>query len=97
MPDGLPLYGLDIETDTTVDGLDPSRAASVAVGLATPEGDEVFLGDESGILARLDRRLAQLPAGVVVTWNGSSFDLPFLAARASATVWASPSALMSVR
>lgn len=76
------LYGLDIETDTTVDGLDPTTAPIVAVGLATPEGDEVFLGSESALLSRLDRRLAELAPGVLVTWNGGSFDLPFLAARA---------------
>ena len=87
----VPLYGLDIETDTTVDGLDPSHGGVVAVGLATPEGDEVFLGDEADILTRLDRRLAELAPGVLVTWNGGSFDLPFLAARARrpAPSWAS--------
>lgn len=85
MPPSLPLYGLDIETDTTVDGLDPARAAVVAVGLATPDGDEVFLGPEAELLARVDRRLAQLSDGVLVTWNGASFDLPFLAARSAAT------------
>ncbi len=84
-PSPPPLYGLDIETDTTVDGLDPALGGIVAVGLATPHGDEVFLGEEPGILARLDRRLAELPAGVLVTWNGAAFDLPFLAARATAT------------
>jgi hypothetical protein len=84
-PSPPPLYGLDIETDTTVDGLDPALGGIVAVGLATPQGDEVFLGEESGILARLDRRLAELPAGVLVTWNGAAFDLPFLAARATVT------------
>jgi hypothetical protein len=36
----VPLYGLDIETDTTIDGLDPSCAAVVAVGLATPDRDD---------------------------------------------------------
>ena len=81
----VPLYGLDIETDTTVDGLDPSHGGVVAVGLATPDRDEVFLGAEADILARLDRRLAELSPGVLVTWNGGSFDLPFLAARSRAT------------
>jgi hypothetical protein len=79
----VPLYGLDIETDTTVDGLDPACATVVAIGLATPERDEVFLGDEADILRRVDRRLRELPPGVVVTWNGCSFDLPFLAIRAA--------------
>ena len=55
----------------------------VAVGLATPLGDEVLLGDEATLLRRLDRRLAELPPGIIVTWNGSSFDLPFLATRAA--------------
>lgn len=80
-----PLYGLDIETDTSVDGLDPARAAVVAVGLSTPDGDEVFLGDEATLLRRVDRRLGELPPGVLVTWNGSAFDLPFLVARAAVT------------
>lgn len=80
-----PLYGLDIETDTTVDGLDPARAAVVAVALATPDGDEVFLGDEATLLRRVDGRLGELAPGVLVTWNGGAFDLPFLAARSALT------------
>ena len=43
---GTPIYGLDIETDTTIDGLDPAVAAVVTVALSTPEGDEVLFGDE---------------------------------------------------
>lgn len=77
-----PLYGLDIETDTTVDGLDPARAAVVAVALSTPAGDEVLLGDEVDLLRRLEHRLDQLEPGILVTWNGRGFDLPFLAHRA---------------
>lgn len=77
-----PLYGLDIETDTRVDGLDARVAAVVAVAVAGPHGDAVLAGDERRILAELDRFLAGLPTGVIVTWNGSGFDLPFLHARA---------------
>ncbi len=77
------MYGLDIETDTTVDGLDPAVAAVVTVALSNEGFDEVFTGPEPRILAELDRRLADLPAGVIATWNGAAFDLPFLADRAA--------------
>ncbi|HEX6166241.1 MAG TPA: hypothetical protein VFZ30_05630 [Acidimicrobiales bacterium] len=77
-------YGLDIETDTAIDGLDPAVSPVVAAALSTPEGDEVFTGPEAGILAALDRRLRALPAGVLATWNGAAFDLPFLGDRAAA-------------
>jgi len=76
------VYGLDIETDTTVDGLDPLIAGVVTVALSSVGRDEVFAGDEARLLWDLDRRLADLPAGVIATWNGAAFDLPFLADRA---------------
>jgi uncharacterized protein YprB with RNaseH-like and TPR domain len=76
------LYGLDIETDTSIDGLDPESSPIVAVALSGPQGDEVFEGPEPQLLAAVDARLADLPAGVVTTWNGARFDLPFLARRA---------------
>ena len=78
------IYGLDIETDTTVDGLDPAVSPVVTVALSTPEGDEVFDGDEPSLLAALDARLCALAPGVIATWNGAAFDLPFLADRAHA-------------
>jgi len=77
------LYGLDIETDTAAGGLDPSRAAIVAIALSGPDGDEVFDGDETLILRDVDARLAALDPGVIVTWNGGAFDLPFIADRAA--------------
>ncbi len=77
-----PLYGLDIETDTTVDGLDPSVSPIVAVAVATPDGDRVFQGAEDLVLHRTDELMSELDPGIVVTWNGSGFDLPFLAERA---------------
>jgi hypothetical protein len=79
-----PIYGLDIETDTLIDGLDPAVSPVVLAALSTPEGDTVFDGPEPSLLATLDARLAALPPGVVVTWNGATFDLPFLADRAAA-------------
>jgi uncharacterized protein YprB with RNaseH-like and TPR domain len=75
---------LDIETDTTADGLDPGVARVVAVAVSSEAaGDVVLTGSEAGVLAALDAHLADLPPGVLVTWNGGAFDLPFLAARAA--------------
>lgn len=82
-----PIYGLDIETDTSVDGLDPSVARIVAVALST-DVDELFEGDEDHLLWDLDRRLHELPAGIIATWNGGAFDLPFIADRAA--MWGLP-------
>lgn len=78
-----PLYGLDIETDTAQGGLDPARAAVVAVAISHPDGDTVLTGSEPALLTALDEHLASLEPGVIVTWNGAAFDLPFLAQRAS--------------
>ena len=75
-------YGLDIETDTTVDGLDPSVAAVVAVAVVGRDLEVVLDGDEASLLRGLDELMADLAPGVVVTWNGAAFDLPFLADRA---------------
>lgn len=76
------LHGLDIETDTADDGLDPAVSRIVAVAVSSRSGDAVFTGAERELLVGLDRYLRSLVPGVIVTWNGSSFDLPFLAARA---------------
>jgi hypothetical protein len=76
------IYGLDIETDVSTDGLDPAVASVRAVALSGRTFDDLFIGDEAEILVALDERLAALPAGVLATWNGSAFDLPFLADRA---------------
>ena len=77
------LYGLDIETDTAAGGLDPTKAAVVAVAVSTDDGDVVLDGPEAQLLMHLEQHLSSLPPGVVVTWNGASFDLPFLADRAA--------------
>jgi DNA polymerase elongation subunit (family B) len=77
------VYGLDIETDTTENGLDPRVAAVVTVALAGPGFEEVFTGREDLLLADLDQRISQLEPGVIATWNGAAFDLPFLADRAA--------------
>ena len=77
------VYGLDIETDTSIDGLDPAVAPVVTIGLSNDGYDEVFTGPEHEILHDIDERLAELEPGVIATWNGAAFDLPFLADRAS--------------
>jgi DNA polymerase elongation subunit (family B) len=76
------IYGLDIETDTTIDGLDPRVASVLTVALSLPGHDEVFSGPEPQLLTDLDHRLRTLAPGVLATWNGGAFDLPFLASRA---------------
>lgn len=83
MAASLPHYGLDIETDTTVDGLDPTCSPVIAAAVAGPSEEAVLLGEERAILTQLEEFLASLPPGVIVTWNGAAFDLPFLATRAS--------------
>lgn len=79
----LAVYGLDIETDTTENGLDPRVAAVVTVALAGPGYEEVFTGPEGRLLADVDERIGELEPGVLATWNGAAFDLPFLADRAA--------------
>ena len=76
------LVGFDIETDTSTGGLDPTTSRVVAIALSAPDGDEVFVGAEHDLLASVDRRISELPSGLLVTWNGAGFDLPFVAHRA---------------
>ena len=74
-----PLIGLDIETDTTIDGLDPRQSSVLAVAISGGGIEAVLDGpDERSVLVETDRLLASIGAGVLVTWNGSGFDLPFI-------------------
>ena len=78
-----PLIGLDIETDTTIDGLDPRQSSVLAVAISGGGIEAVLDGpDERSLLVETDRLLAPIEAGVLVTWNGAGFDLPFIATRA---------------
>ncbi|MFV0317664.1 MAG: ribonuclease H-like domain-containing protein [Microthrixaceae bacterium] len=77
------LVGFDIETDTSTGGLDPASSQIVAVALSSSDGDEVFLGSELDILTAVDRRIAEFDHGLLVTWNGAGFDLPFVAHRSA--------------
>jgi hypothetical protein len=83
MPGDPIVYGLDIETDTATDGLDPRVGRVLAAAVAGPGGEVVLAHhDEAALLRELDRWLAELTPGVLVTWNGAAFDLPYLATRA---------------
>ena len=80
-----PVYGLDIETDTATDGLDPQVGRILCIGISGSGGELVLAHhDEAALLADLDDWLADMTPGVLATWNGSAFDLPYLATRARA-------------
>ena len=74
-------YGIDIETDTTR-AVDPAVAPILTVALSGVAFDEEFTGGEADLLRALNARLATLPPGVLATWNGATFDLPYIADRA---------------
>lgn len=76
------VYGIDIEIDTTAEAVDPAIAAIRSVAVSGRNFDDLFTGPEAEIISAVDQRLAQLPPGVLASWNGSVFDLPFIAERA---------------
>jgi uncharacterized protein YprB with RNaseH-like and TPR domain len=86
MYDAEHIYGLDIETDNSPGhhGLDPARSSVTQVSLVTATGAFDIETDEFHLLTNLDALLLSLEPGLLVTWNGSFFDMPFLADRAAA-------------
>ncbi len=71
-------------------GLDPRITPIVALSVAkrNEHGDlvcEVWTGDEAKILEQTQSWLEKQPHSILVTWNGSVFDLPFIDARAGHT------------
>ncbi len=80
-----PLYGFDLLTDATGTDIDPSVNRILKVGLSTTSGDEIYEGEEGEVLQLVDHRLAVLPPGVLVTWQGSVLDLPLFYLRSK--VW----------
>ncbi len=96
MHDANRIYSLDIETDTRINGLDPRVSRITQVALSTVTGDIVLSAgpfvhdddpstpnlDEAALLTDLADTLAGLDAGLILTWNGAAFCLPFLAHRA---------------
>lgn len=81
MPQPL-VYGFDLCTDTTTSIIDPAQHRITKVGLSTPSGEEVYDGEEGEILHLVDHRLAVLPPGVLVSWQGSILDFPLFDERA---------------
>jgi DNA polymerase elongation subunit (family B) len=76
-------YSFDLETDNSQGhGLDPAKSRITDISLGTCAGDTVFSDtDEVAMLADFDDAVYALPAGVIFTWNGTHFDLPFLSVR----------------
>lgn len=79
------IHALDIETDTSDDGLDPRRSWIRSVSVWSNDGSFVVetsrRGREPALLETLADWVGNLPAGVIATWNGAGFDLPFLVDR----------------
>lgn len=71
-------YGLDIEIDTTDGSVDPASVPIRAIGLSARGFEKLYTGDERQMLRALDQQLHELAPGVIATWNGSVFDLPYL-------------------
>jgi hypothetical protein len=70
--------GLDIETT----GLDPWTSRIVTV--ATSSNEFMVIDepdDEEKLLNQLEQYMRQTPISNIVTWNGTEFDLPFIATR----------------
>lgn len=79
-----PLTVIDIETDTNgVNGLDPRESRVVSAAVAYDDQDPVVLDDtdERSLLVQLGEAVRHR-RGLLITWNGAGFDLPFLAVRA---------------
>lgn len=77
------LTALDIETETRFGGgLDPLGSSVVAVALAFDDGSTAVFddADEVTLLTRVDEVL-RARHGLLLTWNGAGFDLPFIAVR----------------
>lgn len=90
-------YAFDIETDTSGGyGLDPRKGGITEIALAfdatvaerfeAAHGGIVYSVEdglaEEEVIIEFDRTLARLEPGVLFTWNGSFFDLPFILSRA---------------
>lgn len=78
-----PIFGFDIETDTTIDGLDPRLARVTSIAVWSTDAQHCLVDpDERRLLASFGQLLEDLQPGVFVGWNSSCFDLPFLSTRA---------------
>lgn len=78
----IPVYAIDIETDTAAGGLDPARARITTMAIAHGYGEWAHSGDEKTMLDMAAIIVAGLTPGIFVGWNSAVFDLPFLVTRA---------------
>jgi DNA polymerase elongation subunit (family B) len=89
------IYALDIETDNSEGhGLDPNkgRITEIAVQGRAKDVTAVFADEhEKTLLRKFTWHMRTLEPGLVTTWNGSFFDLPFIQTRAD--ILAAPSPL----
>lgn len=84
------VYALDIETDTSGGfGLDPGNGGITEIAMTIPVHEDrgvVFATadgmTEADVLVETDRLLYDLDPGLLSTWNGAFFDLPFIMTRA---------------
>ncbi len=82
MPVNLTLTAIVLDIETT--GLNPLEDEIVAVGIRTPEGTSVRTAEDHSERALIDFVLVELsrwPNPVLVGYNITGFDLPFLTAR----------------
>lgn len=76
------LYAFDLETTSL--RWDTGRVTTAAVCSSDGSAWVTEDDDERRLLRAVRCHFADLPAGVVVTWNGAVFDGPYLAGRADA-------------
>jgi DNA polymerase elongation subunit (family B) len=88
------IYAGDIETDNSEGhGLNPllGRITEIAIQGHDAASTAVFSDDdEKELLRKFTWHMRTLEPGLVVTWNGSFFDLPFIQTRADILAAASP-------
>lgn len=78
------IYALDIETDNSPgrNGLDPANSSITEVCVVTDpsvaDGGIYLSGSERSIIDGLQNFLSGLEPGLIVTWNGTFFDFPFI-------------------
>lgn len=77
------IYSLDIETDNSEGhGLNPELSRVTEVAVLTAETSWVFDNDdEAKLLTELGECVRDLRPGLISTWNGAFFDMPFLSDR----------------
>jgi hypothetical protein len=92
------IYSFDIETannkDLGEDGLDPRRSRVTSVSVSSEYRNWVFDdSNEVTLLTSLSKLITSLTPGLLVTWNGSAFDLPFLHDRHNINALSNPISL----